>query len=39
MNVFSNAVVIEVLVFEQIEILVKLRSPNELKLNVPKFMM
>ena len=39
MNVFSFAVVIEVLVFEQIEILVKLGSPNELKLNVPKVMM
>jgi hypothetical protein len=34
-NVFPLAIVIEVLVFEQIEILVELRSSNELNFDVP----
>jgi hypothetical protein len=38
-NVLLFPVVIEVLVFEQIEVLVELRAPNELKLDVPIIVM
>jgi hypothetical protein len=38
-NVLLFAVVIEVLVFEQIEVLVELRAPDELKLDVPIIVM
>jgi hypothetical protein len=38
-NVLLFAVVIEVLVFKQIEVLVELGAPNELKLDVPIIVM
>jgi hypothetical protein len=38
-NVLLFSIVIEVLVFEQIEVLVEFRAPNELKLDVPIIVM